>query len=114
MATAMDRRHFLTTGLALGSALAAEGFAGTRNAAAQPAGGFVRYSAFDPRARLDSYRRGVEKMREWSDQNANDARGWTFQAAIHGSMMGGDSFNQCEHRSWWFFSWHRAYLYFFE
>src|SRR5262249_37823887 len=116
MQTLMDRRLFVRTGtgLALGGALGGERLISNYSVAVESMTGFIRYSAFDPRARLDSYRRGVEKMRQWSAQNADDPRGWSFQAAIHGSMMAGTSFNQCEHSSWWFFSWHRAYLYFFE
>lgn len=109
----MSRRLFLASGAAAGGALALGGVE-ARGAAAPPQANFIRYSAFDPRARLDSYRRGVDKMREWSRANPDDPRGWTFQAAIHGSLTGGPFFNQCEHASWWFLPWHRAYLYYFE
>jgi tyrosinase len=114
MRVGVDRRDFLNASLALGGALALGGVAATRRAAARPAGGFVRLSAFDPRARLDSYRRGVERMKEWSDKDPKDPRGWTFQAAIHGSKSAGPFFGKCQHASWWFFPWHRAYVYFFE
>jgi tyrosinase len=43
---------------------------------------------------------------------SNDPRSWTAQAALHGSVAGG--FNFCQHGTSHFFSWHRAYLYFFE
>lgn len=41
-----------------------------------------------------------------------DPRSWAAQAAIHGTVAGG--FNFCEHGSDHFFSWHRAYLLYFE
>ncbi len=43
-------------------------------------------------------------------------RSWTFQAAIHGSQDANPNpaWNQCQHGNWWFFPWHRAYLYYFE
>jgi tyrosinase len=113
MPTRIQRRDFFKRSLALAGALTVDGLSAGR-IFSQPADGFLRYSVFDPRARLDSYRRGVEKMKAWSDQNAADPRGWVFQAAIHGSRTPGQFANQCEHASWWFFPWHRAYLHFFE
>lgn len=114
MPATLERREFLTAGLAVGGALALEGTLTSRAWAQPPGVSFTRYSVFDPRASLDSYVKGVAKMKEWSAADANDPRGWTFQAAIHGSVMNGPAFNQCEHASWWFFPWHRAYLWFFE
>ncbi len=43
---------------------------------------------------------------------SGDPRSWTAQAAIHGSAAGG--FNLCQHGTQHFFSWHRAYLFYFE
>jgi tyrosinase len=114
MATQTDRRDFLAAGLSIASSILLEEHLARPCAAAQPPSGFVRYSVFDARAKLDSYERGVAQMKKWSDANADDKRGWTFQASIHGSMAAGDFFNKCEHASWWFVPWHRAYLYFFE
>jgi len=114
MTATLHRREFLTTGLAVGSALALEGALASRSAALQPTTSFTRYSVFDARARLDSYVKGVAKMKDWSASDATNPRGWTYQAAIHGSAMDDPSFNQCEHASWWFFPWHRAYLWCFE
>ena len=42
----------------------------------------------------------------------SDPRSWAAQAALHGSVSGG--FNFCQHGTNHFFSWHRAYLFYFE
>src|SRR4051794_32404013 len=46
----------------------------------------------------------------------SDPTSWAFQAAIHGSLSNSPSasWNQCRHGSWYFVSWHRMYLYYFE
>lgn len=117
MKKGMTRRLFLSSGAAAGGAVALGGrglVKAAASAAAPAQAGFIRFSVFDPRARLDSYRRAVEVMQERSRVNPNDPRGWTFQASIHGTTAQGEFFNKCEHASWWFLPWHRAYLYFFE
>jgi tyrosinase len=43
---------------------------------------------------------------------ASNPRSWAAQAAIHGTVSGG--FNLCQHGTNHFFSWHRAYLLYFE
>jgi tyrosinase len=43
---------------------------------------------------------------------AADKRSWAYQAQIHGTIGGG--FNLCQHGNNHFFSWHRAYLFYFE
>ena len=43
---------------------------------------------------------------------ANNPRSWAAQSAIHGTVNGG--FNFCQHGTDHFFSWHRAYLFYFE
>ncbi len=43
---------------------------------------------------------------------SSDPRSWAAQAAIHGTVAGG--FNFCQHGTDHFFSWHRAYLVYFE
>ena len=48
---------------------------------------------------------------------ATDPTSWTYQAAVHGTTAAvppGAVWNQCQHGSWWFLSWHRMYLYYFE
>lgn len=46
----------------------------------------------------------------------NDSTSWAYQAAIHGTYVTPPlaQWNQCRHGSWYFVSWHRMYLYFFE
>jgi hypothetical protein len=46
-----------------------------------------------------------------------DPTSWQYQSAIHGrngAVPAGAIWNQCQHGSWYFLSWHRMYLYFFE
>jgi tyrosinase len=43
---------------------------------------------------------------------SSDPRSWVAQAIIHGTASGG--FNLCQHGTQHFFSWHRAYLFYFE
>jgi hypothetical protein len=54
-----------------------------------------------------SYKKAVKAMMAL---NANDPRNWTQQAYIHGQQF----FNKCQHGNWFFFPWHRAYLYYME
>lgn len=55
---------------------------------------------------LDQYTEGVRILRQRSAANSADPRGWTVQAGLHTY--------RCQHGNWWFFPWHRAYLYEFE
>jgi len=55
------------------------------------------------------YREAVEIMKGLPN---SDPRSWFAQAAIHGTA--GVGFNFCHHGTNHFFSWHRAYLVFFE
>lgn len=74
------------------------------------------------------YARAVERMQNLP---LNDFRGWRYQAAIHeyvrqldplakpGDVLPSASeqarfWTQCQHGSWYFLSWHRIYLGFFE
>jgi Common central domain of tyrosinase/Polyphenol oxidase middle domain len=48
---------------------------------------------------------------------ATDPTSWAYQAAVHGTLNqppAGANWNACQHSSWFFFSWHRMYVYFFE
>jgi tyrosinase len=47
---------------------------------------------------------------------STDPTSWAYQAAIHGSTAAPSLplYNQCRHGGWFFVSWHRAYLYYFE
>lgn len=57
-----------------------------------------------------------KKLRQLSLNDPNDPRGWMLQANVHCFYCGGASgTGQVEiHGGWWFFPWHRAYLYFHE
>lgn len=57
---------------------------------------------------IKAYRKAVDKMRQLPDTNALS---WRRQAFIHGR---GDNFGNCQHGSWYFHPWHRAYLHYFE
>jgi tyrosinase len=52
---------------------------------------------------VDIYRNAVSLMKALP---TSDARNWTNQASIHN--------NHCPHGNWFFFPWHRAYLFHFE
>jgi tyrosinase len=54
-------------------------------------------------AQVDLYRTAVQAMKNLP---VSDCRNWTNQASIHQ--------NFCPHGNWFFFPWHRAYLYEFE
>jgi Common central domain of tyrosinase/Polyphenol oxidase middle domain len=83
------------------------------------AGPLVRRNVFqlDPAGpELSAYRQGIQQMKAWSAANPSDPRGWTYQAAIHGTTTtpAQAAWNTCPHHSYYFFTWHRAYLYYFE
>ena len=58
---------------------------------------------------VQTYRAAVAAMQALP---ASDPRNWANQAGIHGTVAGG--FNLCQHGTPHFFSWHRAYLFYFE
>ena len=60
-------------------------------------------------ADIETYRQAVLAMKALPD---SDPRSWVFQAGIHGTLNGG--FNLCQHNTDHLFSWHRAYLLYFE
>ena len=62
----------------------------------------------DALSHLQTYRAAVQAMKALP---ASDPCSWAAQAGIHGTASG---FNFCQHGTPHFFSWHRAYLYFFE
>ncbi|MEP7232793.1 MAG: tyrosinase family protein [Ginsengibacter sp.] len=63
-------------------------------------------------ADIATYKEAVRLMKKLSVDDPADPRGWDKQAAIHGTVAGG--FNFCQHNTDHFFSWHRAYLFYFE
>src|SRR5262249_29693922 len=66
---------------------------------------------------IKSYRRAVAAMQALPTDNPLS---WTFQAAIHRTTLTPTTpqeiaaWNQCTHGSYYFWSWHRMYLYWFE
>src|SRR5262249_26136616 len=58
-----------------------------------------------------------QELRKLYKSKPNDPRGWLQQANVHCWYCGGgDNMAAGEeiHGSWWFFPWHRCYLYFHE
>jgi hypothetical protein len=46
-----------------------------------------------------------------------DPTSWGYLSAVHGrtgAVLPGATWNQCQHGSWYFLSWHRMYLHYFE
>jgi tyrosinase len=68
-------------------------------------------------AQITSLRHGVQVM---MSRPVTDPTSYRFQANIHGTYDSAtttaqmQSWNQCEHGSFYFLSWHRMYLYFFD
>lgn len=68
-------------------------------------------------AQIASLRKGFQVM---MGRAVTDPTSYRFQANIHGTYdtpttpLETQAWNQCEHGSYYFFSWHRMYLYFFE
>lgn len=62
-------------------------------------------------ARIEALRRGVQVMRQ---RPASNPTSWAFQSNVHGTVLSGANWNQCQHRHWWFLAWHRAYMYYME
>ena len=72
----------------------------------------LRTGSAEVDADIATYREAVRHMKELSISDPADPRGWNKQAEIHGTVAGG--FNLCQHNTDHFFSWHRAYLFYFE
>ena len=127
MAEQLSRRSFITAAVGVGISADVAVACWRRRASCQPvypyppcpvspdAGLRVRSNINSLSApQLASLRRGVAAMRQLP---ATDRRSWTFQAAIHGTtnpQATDPLFNQCQHGTIQFFTWHRAYLHFFE
>ncbi len=69
----------------------------------------LRTGSAEVDADVETYRQAVAAMKALP---ASNPRSWAAQAAIHGTVAGG--FNLCQHGTDHFFSWHRAYLLYFE
>jgi tyrosinase len=61
-------------------------------------------------AAIATYKQAVQAMKALP---ANNPRSWAAQAALHGTVSP-NVFNFCQHGTDHFFSWHRAYLFYFE
>ncbi|MFF4262640.1 tyrosinase family protein [Streptomyces virginiae] len=53
---------------------------------------------------------------EMKRRDADDPTSWSYQAAIHGTVETPPKplWNSCKHGFWFFLSWHRMYLWYFE
>lgn len=106
------RRDFLraTAGVASGLALAARARAGGGGGqqALRVRRDVATLNANSPD--IVALKAAVTKMKALP---GNDRRNWRAQATIHGTLNP-DVFLSCQHGSWYFLPWHRAYLYYFE
>ncbi|HVS80410.1 MAG TPA: tyrosinase family protein [Pyrinomonadaceae bacterium] len=109
-----SRRRFLTTaGAAASVAILGPSLLDVSRVFAAP---FMRrdiggLGAADPI--ITGYKTAVTAMKALP---ATDPRSWSYQAAIHGTytMPAKTAWNTCEHGTYFFWSWHRMYLYYFE
>lgn len=69
----------------------------------------LRTGSAEVDAAIATYKQAVTAMKGLP---ASNPRSWAAQAALHGTAGGG--FNFCQHGTNHFFSWHRAYLLYFE
>jgi len=70
-----------------------------------------------PRAEADRLKSAYDELRKLSKKDPKDPRGWLQQAIVHCWYCGGGqnmTAGEEIHGSWWFFPWHRCYLYFHE
>ncbi|MGC1171850.1 MAG: tyrosinase family protein [Candidatus Acidiferrales bacterium] len=116
MKSAISRRDFLgaTAGAAASATLLGISFLDALPA--QATSSFVRrdvggMSATDPV--LVSYGKAVQAMQALPNTNPLS---WAYQAAIHGTTLSGSNtaWDTCQHGNYFFWSWHRMYLYWFE
>jgi tyrosinase len=110
-----SRREFLKAGsLALASVPFLELLEGSLKQALA-AGPFVRLNVkgmTTATKTIISYKAGIKAMQALP---ASNPLNWTTWANIHGSPSGtGPLWNTCQHGSWWFFPWHRMYLFYLE
>jgi tyrosinase len=68
----------------------------------------LRVGSADVDAAIEIYKDAVSAMQALP---SGDPRSWSAQSALHGTASG---FNFCQHGTDHFFSWHRAYLAYFE
>lgn len=70
----------------------------------------LRTGSAEVDAAIATYKDAVNLMKGLP---GSDPRSWDFQAGLHGTVSP-DQFNFCQHGTDHFFSWHRAYLVYFE
>ncbi|MBM3810041.1 MAG: hypothetical protein FJW20_00230 [Acidimicrobiia bacterium] len=63
---------------------------------------------------VNRLRLAYRALRNLTNSNANDPRGWMQQANVHCFQCGGNPAGSDIHQSWFFLPWHRAYLYYHE
>src|SRR5580704_386191 len=59
----------------------------------------------------------AEAVRTMQARPITNPTSWAYQGAIHATYTPppvGADWNQCQHASWFFLSWHRMYVYYFE
>lgn len=109
----LTRRKFLSrTAVAAGAVIAGPSLFDMDELFAQAT--WVRPDvATAPASILNSYRAGIAAMQALPLTNP---RSWAYQAAIHGTVTTPvqTAWNTCQHGSFFFLSWHRMYLYWFE
>jgi tyrosinase len=109
----VDRRYFLKGIGAVGTGLIMATLGGCEALREQIENRPVRRRLRTGSAEVDNavaiYKDAVDQMKALP---AGNPRSWAAQAAIHGTVAGG--FNLCQHGTVHFFSWHRAYLFYFE
>jgi polyphenol oxidase len=78
----------------------------------------IRKSAFElSTAEIKRLKDAYAALRQLTTNTPNDPRGWLRQGYVHCWYCGGGSDGQAGpeiHGGWWFFPWHRAFLYFHE
>ncbi|MEL7533301.1 MAG: tyrosinase family protein, partial [Bacteroidota bacterium] len=75
---------------------------------------FVRQNIMQLNAQqMASLKKGIEVM---MSRDSTDPTSWIYQAKIHGTIAKDPlpTWNKCKHRSYFFLSWHRMYVYYFE
>ena len=109
----VTRRRFLSkTAVAAGVVFAGPSLFDLEELIAQP--NWVRPDiATASAAIIDGYKTAIKKMRALP---GNNPLSWTYQAAIHGTVVTPalTAWNTCQHGNFFFLSWHRMYLYWFE
>jgi tyrosinase len=113
MSSKVTRRRFLSrTAAAAGVVFAGPSLFDLDELLAQP--NWVRPDIATASASIiNGYKTAITAMRALP---ANNPRSWAYQAAIHGTtvMPALTAWNTCQHGNFFFLSWHRMYLYWFE